>query len=151
MFLFRLRQQDGIFSAKFEKPSSSAVFAKPSYISVHSKFFRPPPQPRVLRGVALFRQVLLNHIFACSFFVVRGFQKQRGNLLIALLFSPLKQNKLYLFLAWDSPAKAASRFFSVCVPAYLLAIILSPFRIIFLCNRAYNGSIPQNRGRLFVL
>ena len=26
---------------------------------------------------------------------------------------------MYLFRAWDSPAKAASRFFSVCVPAYL--------------------------------
>ena len=28
---------------------------------------------------------------------------------------------MYLFRAWDSPAKAASRFFSVWVPAYLLA------------------------------
>ena len=30
---------------------------------------------------------------------------------------------MYLFRAWDSPAKAASRFFSVWVPAYLLPLL----------------------------
>ena len=31
--------------------------------------------------------------------------------------------KVYLFLAWDSPANASCKFFSVCVPVYLFVAI----------------------------
>ena len=37
-----------------------------------------------------------------------------------------------MFLAWDSPAKAASRFFSVFVPAYLLIKLVSFQILIFI-------------------
>ena len=49
--------------------------------------------------------------------VFGGFQEKRRNLLIALL------------LAWDSPANAACKFFSVCVPVYLFffSILSFPF------------------------
>lgn len=42
--------------------------------------------------------------------------------------------KVYLFLACDSPANAASRFFSVFVPEYLFFCFISYLRIKILCS-----------------
>ena len=66
--------------------------------------------------------------FCVFLFVFGGFQKQSGNLLVALFFAT-EAKYVYLLRACDSPANAAMRFFSVLVPVYLLffSIILPLF------------------------
>ena len=104
------------FAANAGKPSFSAVTAKPSYISVHS-WFSPSAAADRFSAVDPIPFSSLNHSFACSFSLSAVF-RNRSAICSNPSFFACEAKYVYLFLACDSPAKAASRFFSVCVPAY---------------------------------
>ena len=88
--------------------------------------------PFVVLTVGCGREVLRRVSYAVKFLepelcvlllVLRRLKEQGGYLLKPFLFA-FEAKKVYLLRACDSPAKAASRFFSVCVPEYFVAIII---------------------------
>jgi len=119
-------------------PSSSAILAASGYKTVYSRFspaaatrrfsdvlpIMPAGKVAVISTSPPSRN--LKNLLACSF-SLSAVSVKNHDICSYPYFFAWEAKYVYLFLACDSPAKEASRFFSVFVPFILFMLFTSPF------------------------